>query len=140
MKIFIVCSKYFYPQVGEIKKSLERLGHKVMLPNGFDEPFKEEEMKKISKEKHSEWKCAMMQSQEPKIKASDAILVLNLERSGQPNYIGGATFMEIIKAWISNKKIYLYNPIPENIFKDELSGINPVILNGDLSKIKHAMD
>ena len=44
--------------------------------------------------------------------------------------------MEIIKAWELGKKIFLYNPIPENIFKDELTAMQPIILNGDLTRIK----
>ncbi|MEK6859670.1 MAG: hypothetical protein AABX54_02535 [Nanoarchaeota archaeon] len=107
-----------------------------MLPNSYDEPFKEEEMKKLSTEEHSSWKRQMMLLHEPKIKQNDAILVLNLEKNNQPNYIGGATFMEIIKAWELGKKIFFYNPIPDNIFKDEILGINPIIINQDLSRIK----
>ncbi|MEK6895517.1 MAG: hypothetical protein AABX48_03275 [Nanoarchaeota archaeon] len=62
-------------------------------------------------------------------------LVLNFEKKGQLNYIGGATFLEISRAWEMGKKVFLYNPIPENIFKDELIGINPIILNGRLELI-----
>ena len=35
-----------------------------------------------------------------------------------------------------NKKIYLYNDIPKGILYDEIEGFAPVIINGDLSKIK----
>ena len=48
-----------------------------------------------------------MKLHEPKVKANDAGLVLNFEKKGIPNYIGGGTFMEIIKAWELNKKIFL---------------------------------
>ena len=34
------------------------------------------------------------------------------------------------------KKIYLLNEIPELPYKEEILGMKPVILNGDLSKIK----
>ena len=44
--------------------------------------------------------------------------------------------MEIVKAWELEKKVYFYNPIPDNIFRDELIGINPTIIYGDLKKIK----
>ena len=61
--------------------------------------------------------------------------ILNFDKNKQQNYIGGATFLEIYKAWEMNKEIFLYNPIPENIFRDELTGMNPKVLNGDLTKI-----
>jgi DNA-binding transcriptional MerR regulator len=129
MKIFICASKHLYYKIPEIKKYLEKQGNKITLPNSFDRPFKEEEMKKISKEEHIKFKQKMMKLQESKIKKQDAILVLNFEKKGIPNYIGGATFMEIIKAWELNKKIFFYNPVPKCAFTDELNGINPIILN-----------
>ncbi|MFW5853092.1 MAG: hypothetical protein ACOCU8_00435 [Patescibacteria group bacterium] len=34
-----------------------------------------------------------------------------------------------------NKKIYLYNDIPQGTLHDEIIGFNPVLLNGDVSKL-----
>jgi len=70
------------------------------------------------------------------IKANDAILVLNFEKNGQKNYIGGSVFLEMFKTFDLDKKIFLYNPIPESTLKDEIIGFGPVIINGDLTKIK----
>jgi hypothetical protein len=78
----------------------------------------------------------MFRQQEEKIRANDAILVMNYEKHGQPNYIGGATFLEAYKAFELEKKIFLMNPIPDNIFKDELEAFAPVVLYEDLLKIK----
>ena len=98
--------------------------------------MQEEKIKQQSKEEHIKFKSAMLKLQEEKIKQNDAVLILNFEKHGQSNYIGGATFLEIFKAFELGKKIFLINPIPDNIFKDELIGMNPVILNKDLSQIK----
>ncbi|MBI2630558.1 hypothetical protein HYW76_05660 [Candidatus Pacearchaeota archaeon] len=136
MKIFIACSKHFYNKVDEIKKELEKHGHKIALPNSFDNPLKEEELKKEDREKHIQWKAEMMKKDKTNILPNEAILVLNFEKNNQPNYIGGATFLEIYKAWELDKKIYLYNPIPDNLLKDEITGMNPVILNGNLNLIR----
>ncbi|MBU3913763.1 MAG: hypothetical protein KKB21_00995 [Nanoarchaeota archaeon] len=136
MKIFICSSKHNYYKIAPIKEALEKLGHSITLPNSYDEPMKEEDMKLISNEEHSKWKSAMIKKQREKINVNDAILVLNFDKNGQENYIGGATFLEIFTAWDTGKKVFLYNNIPDNIFKDELMGINPIILNGDLSKIR----
>jgi hypothetical protein len=135
MNIFIICSKHFYHKIPEIAEELKNYGHNLTFPNSYEEPFKEEEMKKKGLEEHIEFKQRMMRLHEPKIKKNDAVLALNLEKNGQPNYIGGGTFMEIVKAWELDKKIFLYNPIPKCIFTDELTGINPLIINKDLSKI-----
>ncbi len=52
MKIFICCSKHIYDRVAPIKEALEKAGHTIMLPNSYDEPFKEEEMKVVGSEEH----------------------------------------------------------------------------------------
>jgi hypothetical protein len=136
MKIFIAGSKYFYEQMEEVIRQLEEKGHEITLPNSFDEPFKEEDIKKLGLEKYYLWKSEQFNSQNQKVSENDAVLVFNLEKNGFPNYVGGATFLEMFKAWELGKKIFLLNEIPENILEDEIKGFNPVILNGDLSKIR----
>ncbi|MBU2560750.1 MAG: hypothetical protein KKD17_00480 [Nanoarchaeota archaeon] len=135
MKIFLACSKHFYDQIPAVKAVLESRGHSTILPNSFDDPFKEEEMKGLGADEHAEWKRMMLRRDEHNIRPCDAILVLNYEKRGQPNYIGGATFLEINKAFELEKKIFLMNPVPESIFTDELKGMGPVILDGDLEKV-----
>lgn len=136
MKIFIVCSKYFYNKLENIADFLERKGHKITFPNSYDEPLKEEKMKRLSKEEHIKWKRTMLKKDEKNILHQEAILVLNFEKKRIPNYIGGATFLEIYKAFELNKKIFFYNPLPKCSFTDELIAIDPIIINGDLNKIK----
>ncbi len=136
MKIFIVCSKYFYNKLENIADFLGRKGHKITFPNSYDEPLKEEKMKRLSKEEHIKWKRTMLKKDEKNILHQEAILVLNFEKKRIPNYIGGATFLEIYKAFELNKKIFFYNPLPKCSFTDELIAIDPIIINGDLNKIK----
>ncbi|MBD3304469.1 hypothetical protein GF343_04955 [Candidatus Woesearchaeota archaeon] len=136
MKIFICASKHCYHLIAPIKEELEKQGHSITLPNSYEDPMHEERLKQESTEKHAEFKSAMLKLQEQKIKANDALLICNFEKHGQSNYIGGATFLEIFKAFELGKKIFLINPIPDNILKDEIVGMQPVIINQDLSKIK----
>ncbi len=136
MKLFIACSKHFYHRIPEIQRELEFYGHRVSMPNSYETPLKEEEMKTKGLEAHVQWKAEMLRRDKQNIEPNDAILVLNFKKNNHPDYIGGATFLEIFRAWEMNKKLFLYNPIPDSIFKDELTGMSPQILNGDLSKIK----
>ncbi len=136
MKLFVICSKHFYHKLPETIAFLEQQGHQITPPNCYDDPFKEEEMKLVSKEAHSQWKGAMIRLQKEKVDMNDGVLVMNYEKNGQANYIGGATFLEIFRAWDSGKKIFLFNPIPDNIFKDELHGMNPTIIHQNFSKIQ----
>lgn len=136
MKIFICASKHNYGYVADIKEKLEKAGHIITVPNSYDEPMKEEEVKKLGQEEHGKWKGNMIRLQKEKVDKNDCVLILNFPKNGQPNYIGGATFLEIFIAFDLGKKIYLYNPIPEGIFKDELIGMQPIVINGNLDMVK----
>lgn len=136
MKIFMIASKHNYHRIEEIKTELENKGHIITLPNSFEDPFIEERLKQEGYEKHSKFKEEMFLLQRKKVSKNDAVLVVNFEKHGIPNYLGGATFLEMYEAFIQEKKIFMYNPIPEGILKDEIEGFNPIIINGNLELIK----
>ncbi len=69
------------------------------------------------------------------IAGSDAILVVNEEKNNIAGYIGGNTLMEMGLAFHLKKKIYLLQAIPELSYKEEIIGMRPVILGGDINKI-----
>lgn len=67
---------------------------------------------------------------------ADAILVLNYEKHGVQNYIGGNVLMEMALAFYLKKPIYILNEIPEQSnFLEEIIGLNPIVLRGDLKKL-----
>jgi NTP pyrophosphatase (non-canonical NTP hydrolase) len=66
---------------------------------------------------------------------SDAVLIINLEKNGIKNYIGGNVLIEMGQAYVNNKKIFLLNSIPEMKYTEEIIALKPISLNGDLSKI-----
>ena len=134
MKILLICSKAFYDKLYDYKKSLEELGHSVYMPNCHDCP--EMEAKYRGTPEHSVFKAKMFKRSEETISNMDAVLVLNFNKNGEENYIGGATFLEIYDAFRMHKKIYFVNDIPKNMLQDELIGFNPVIIGEELNKIK----
>lgn len=136
MKIFLCGSKHAYIKMEPIKQELEEMGHSIILPNSYNDPMRELRVKVENPNEHILLKQHFFLEQEKKIATSDALLVINVEKNGQENYIGGATFLEIFKAWELKKKIFLYNPIPKSNFEDELIGINPIVIHNDLSLIK----
>ena len=134
MKIFVICSKAFYGRIDEIKNKLEEDGHFVVLPNCYDCP--ETEAKYRGTSEHAKWKASMIRHSEEVIGGVDAVLVVNYDKNGQKNYIGGATFLEIYDAFRLNKKIFFMNDLPEGMLKDELVGFNGIVINEDFSMIK----
>jgi Asp-tRNA(Asn)/Glu-tRNA(Gln) amidotransferase B subunit len=134
-KILIICSKRFYSEIPKIKEELDKR-FEVHLPNCYDAPQTEQKMWSLGKKEHAEFKSKMIKHSEQVISTMDAVLVLNFDKDNQKNYIGGATFLEIYDAFRYDKKIYLYNDIPEGMLYDELEGFNPIIINGKLEEIK----
>lgn len=151
-KIFIACSKHFYNRIPKIKQQLEFMGYEVILPNFYETPMIEEEIKQnLTKEEHIEFcKKSFLESQN-KAKDSDAILVLNFEREKfnpifncnlkNPNYIGGATFLEMYDAYLNGNEIFVYNEIPKDdtlsgILHDEIEGIGTKELYGNLFNLE----
>ena len=140
MKLLIICSKKFYSKIEEMKKELEKKNIEVFLPNCYDEPDTEQKMWNLGKEEHQKFKARMFKQSEEVISKMDAVLVLNFDKEKDnelfKNYIGGATFLEMYDAFRLNKKIYLYNEIPQGMLYDEIEGFDPVVINKNLDLIK----
>ncbi len=134
MKIFIICSKAFYGEIPPIQRDLESMGHEIVLPNSYDNPNAEKESHAAGESAHLDFKRRMFERSRRVTKGVDAVLTLNFEKNGVPNYIGGATFLELYDAYTLGKKIYLWNDMPEGILYDEIHGFAPIVLHGDLLK------
>jgi hypothetical protein len=141
--ITICTSVNFYKQAAEVEAQLERLGYKVLLP---ETAYRMKETGDYDADRHRTWlknpddyhkKTAFIKGHFPKIEQGDAILVLNYEKHGISNYIGGNVLIEMGVAFYLNKQIFVLNDIPkESSFYEELVGMNPIVLNGTLGDIK----
>lgn len=139
MKIMICGSMAFAKEMMIAKKKLEKLGHFVTIPEDtrshIDNPGLVDDLDlnyKHARESNVMKKCFDL------IAKSDAILVLNYPRSGIKGYIGASSLMEIGLAYHLNKKIFLLHKIPKAQdvrWAHEIEVINPIIINGNLTKI-----
>ncbi len=143
MKIVICGSLNFTPEIKKLSDELEGLGFEVQIPLTSERILRGEvTLEDIKKEKENGEiaervvKFDAIRKYWEVIKTGDAILVANYEKKGVPDYIGGNTFLEMGFAHVLEKKIFLLNPIPEVGYKDELVAMQPVVLDGDLSKIQ----
>lgn len=136
MKILIICSKAFYKDIAPIKEKLEQIGHIIELPNSYYDPEVEKRSWELGEKEHAEFKERMFRMSKERIAEMDAVLTLNFDKNGKKNYIGGATFLELYEAFMGNKKIFLWNDIPEGMLYDEISGFSPIVINGDLDLVK----
>lgn len=136
MKILIICSKAFYKDIAPIKEKLEKMGHVIELPNSYYDLDAEKKSWDLGEKEHAEFKARMFRMSKERISTMNAVLTLNFDKNGKKNYIGGATFLELYEAFMENKKIYLYNDIPEGMLFDEISGFSPVVINGNLELVR----
>ena len=68
---------------------------------------------------------------------SDAVLIVNGEKRGIQNYIGGNVLMEMGQAYVNYKKIFFLNGMPSGLmYMDEIEAMDPICLNGDFNKIE----
>jgi hypothetical protein len=137
MKITICGSMMFSEEMIEAKKQLELLGHKVVIPALAESFVGKTDQEKIDLAKLQKIQTDAIREHYNEIKNSDAILVLNYDKKGIPNYIGGNSLLEIGFAHVLNKRIYLFNSIPEiEFYKSEIEAVKPVIINKDFSLLK----
>lgn len=149
MKIALVGSMIFLDKIGEIKNQLEMLGHTVHAPE-----FTEEEIKTGANTfadyvdqnggienilpSNEIWKIKeeAILSFKPKMDEVDAMLVCNFDKGEKKNRIGANTFLEMGYMFFVGKKLYVLQGPPYGDEKvEEVLGMRPVFLNGDLSKI-----
>jgi nucleoside 2-deoxyribosyltransferase len=143
MKIVICGSLDFVTEMKKAADELSQAGHSVILPKSAEMVLGGELTKeKLAEEnldasKRVERKLAInaIKRHYEKIKQSDAVLVVNITKKNIENYIGGNTFLEMGFAHVLDKKIFLYNPTPQMSYSDEILAMQPMILNGDISKI-----
>ncbi len=119
-----------------LKKELEHMGHDVTVPKNVhlyaDGTFKPETRQESTENKR---KDNLIRNYFNLIDRSEAILVVNKYKNNIENYIGGNTFLEIGFAHVLNKKIFLLNPVPNMPYSDEILAMEPIVINGNLSKI-----
>lgn len=138
MTIAVCASMKFYMEMEAVKRTLESLGHTVILPKkGEEGEIPVEARVGITEDEIVAAKIEydFIREHFKNINGSDAILVLNYEKNGIPNYIGGNTFLEMGVAFWLMKKIYVLHPIPDMDYKTEMHAMQPVVLHGNLRKI-----
>lgn len=143
-KTIVICSSAsFYKQVIEVRDILKKLGFKVLVPLTAGKmersgDFKVETYKTWFSDSNAyDRKRFLTKHHFNKVAKGDAVLVLNYEKNGKSGYIGGAVLMEMGLALHLGKKAYILHPIDESVsYKEEILGMLPVILNGDLELIK----
>lgn len=137
MKITISASMFFYKEMRMVKSALEERGYEVIVPMGTDEDVPIEAKPGITRDELIAAKIEydFIRRHFKNIEGSDAILILNYPRKEIEGYIGGNTFLEMGHAFGLGKKIYVLYPLPKMDYESEMHAMQPIVLDGDLTKI-----
>lgn len=140
MKIMIIGSMAFAKNMIDAQRELNKLGHKAQVPVGIEDHLQDgdfvdklDENLRYCLENDVVRKCFQQ------VADSDAVLVMNKKRNNINGYIGVSALMELGIAYFVRKKIFLMNDIPhynDARWAHEVTIMHPVVINGDLSKIK----
>jgi hypothetical protein len=145
--ITLCSSANFYRQVIDVEAELKLLGFEVIVPytagimkaSGDFDVSHYKTWFGDSNDYHK--KTDLMLRHFDKIAEGDAILVLNNEKHGKANYIGGNVLMEMALALYLKKPIFLLDEIPdESPFLEEIIGMFPIVLHGKISNFQAAFD
>lgn len=118
-KIVICGSMRFVDEMKEWRDRLESEGYEVETPTLFDFHKVRDEEKDL--ERFEEIKRKETKNHFDKVRGADVLLILNYDKDGKGNYIGGNTFAEITYAVALNLchgrdiEIYTMNPLPEYV-------------------------
>lgn len=137
MKIGVAGSMQFTEEMMRICEVLEKMGHTTFMSK-FKDAYvgKTDEEKEVQKLKDKYTNDAIREFWKP-MQDADALVVVNLDKHGIKNYIGGNSFLEMGFAHVLNQKLFLLNPIPDMpYYGTEIIAMNPVVLNGKLEDIK----
>lgn len=137
MKIAICGSITAAQEIIKTREELVKLGHEVSLPLGvINEYFHNRTDLPNEERAEDKMKNDVIREYYKVIKESDAILVVNPDKRGVKNYIGGNTLMEIGFAYILRKKIYCIYDVPKMQYTSEILAMEPIVIRGNLSLIK----
>lgn len=142
LNLAICSSASFYKEVIELSYKLEEEEITAILPRTAAKMKLEG---RENDEAQIDWasasigyhgKSILIRQHFDEIAQADAILVTNYNKHGKANYIGPNVLMEMAIAFYLNKPIYVLNAAPtDSPLIDEILGLEPTFLDGDISKI-----
>lgn len=142
MKIYVLGSTSFMHEMVQTKNDLVSAGLDGWIHPDY-EAFVRGEKQSILEKAKTEHAAVKRDNNYLKVHyahilASDAVLIVNGEKNGIKNYIGGNVLIEMGQAYVNDKLIFLLHGIPLEVpYTAEIECMDPVCLHGDIRKIKN---
>jgi hypothetical protein len=141
-KVYVLGSSHFKEEMVKCSEDLRKLGHDGWIHPDYEAFVRGEKQDIVNKWLNGEHAAVKRDNNYLKahykhILESDAILIVNAEKKGIKNYIGGNVLIEMGQAYVNNKKIFfLYDMPAQSPYLDEIQCMDPICLSGNLANIK----
>lgn len=141
MRIYVLGSTTFMHDMVRARDELCNLGLDGWIHPDYDAYVRGEHKERIERAANGEHAAIKRENNYlhvhyQHILESDAILIVNNEKKGIKNYIGGNALIEMGQAYVNNRKIFLLNDIPHELsYAAEIECMDPICLHGDLKAI-----
>jgi non-canonical (house-cleaning) NTP pyrophosphatase len=132
MKVTICGSMHHIEGMKRAEEVLAKAGYEVETPNPREGAV---DYNTLGDAERASLKTTLIQEHLDKITESDAIFIYNEEKKGIPGYIGGNTLMEMAFAFAQGIEIFMLRPAPDLSYTDEVLGMLPIVIDGDVTKI-----
>lgn len=142
MKIYVLGSSTFMHEMVKAAHNLCSLGHDGWIHPDYEAYVRGEKQENITRVANGEHAAVKRENDYLRVHykhilESDAVLIVNGEKNGIKNYIGGNALIEMGQAYVNNKIIFLLNEIPYDLsYSPEIECMDPVCLHGDLKNIQ----
>jgi hypothetical protein len=141
MKIYVLGSTSFKEEMVKCSEKLRKLGFDGWIHPDYEAFVRGDKQDIVSRWAKGEHAAVKRENNYLKqhyqhILESDAILMVNGEKNGIRNYIGGNVLIEMGQAHVNDKKIFFLYDVPEkSAYLDEIQCMDPIPLHGDLKNI-----
>jgi len=132
MKVTLCGSMHHIEGMKEAEKILTAAGYEVEIPNPREGEI---DYHSLPDEEKGKFKSQLIQEHLDKINDSDAVFIYNETKKGIDGYVGGNTLMEMAFAFSQGIEIFLLRPAPDLSYNDEIVGMQPIVVNGDVMAI-----
>jgi hypothetical protein len=141
MKIYVLGSNHFMKEMVDVKNQLCAMGFDGRIHPDYEALVGGNMPERMARLERGE-RVAIKREYNTfrdhyvRILDSDAILFVNGVKNGAEHYIGGNVLIEMGQAYVHDKILFFLYGMPCGLsYQDEIEAMDPICLNGDLSKI-----
>ncbi|MDE1974973.1 MAG: hypothetical protein KGI49_00480 [Patescibacteria group bacterium] len=143
IKIYVLGSSHFMQEMVKCSEELRKMGYEGWIHEDYEAFVRGDKKDIVNKWQNGEHAAVKreenyLREHYQHILQSDAVLIVNAEKNGIKNYIGGNVLIEMGQAYVNDKRIYFLYDMPTNSpYLDEIESMDPICLHGDLNNIKN---